>query len=388
VDQKFIDWAIAKFSPITVLLPVPGGQKGCKLKGWSRLTPACMTDPRHLAKLRSHGNLGVGLGPASGNLGTIDIDLSDAVEPFLARNPRIAPTLRSYAVRGCNLWVRIIGECPPSRKIELDDGQAWGEWRAAGNQTIIAGTHPSGVLYRLHDPDAPVVQVRFDEIVWPDGASAPRGGEGEGSSSSSPLRSTVLGTTALSATVLPTTVLQSDERLLTLYARYVAPKALAISGRRNDTIRMLVPHLVHAVDVDTAVDLLLLFFDRHACLWNASRDRHAYEARNSAAGTLATFEASLNADEREIYQALPDHRWQAAFRICRSLAFLECPGSPPPPVFFLARSELELRIGVSASPCRHIFEAFKAYGVLDVDKAGVRRTAGVKGETTHYRWML
>ncbi len=190
--QQTIDWAVRKLGPDAVLLPVPDRQKGCKIKGWSKLTAACMSDPKHSAKLLAHGNLGVGLGEQSGGLCSIDIDLDEEVDGFLRRNPKLAVTLRTIGARGCNLWVRILGPYPRAAKLTRTDGSPWGEWRATGNQTIIAGTHPTGVHYRVHALDAPVVELRFEKIVWPVGVGSlgfPGGGERESSSPSFPLPS-------------------------------------------------------------------------------------------------------------------------------------------------------------------------------------------------------
>ena len=83
-------------------------------------------------------NLGVLLGKPSDRLCTIDLDNDSDVEPFLDANPRLRDTTRTKRVRGCNSWVRIVGDYPPNTVLKVD-GKILGEWRADGNQTIIYG---------------------------------------------------------------------------------------------------------------------------------------------------------------------------------------------------------------------------------------------------------
>ena len=45
-----------------VLLPIPRGCKGPKIKGWQHFTSAKMQEPEYLAKLNHGGNIGVLLG--------------------------------------------------------------------------------------------------------------------------------------------------------------------------------------------------------------------------------------------------------------------------------------------------------------------------------------
>jgi hypothetical protein len=90
-----------------VLLPVPYGEKGCKIEGWPRLRVADMT-PDYLAALNHGSNIGVSLGEASGDLCTSDIDSDELLEEFLTLNPAIRETLISKSGgRGGNVWLRI-----------------------------------------------------------------------------------------------------------------------------------------------------------------------------------------------------------------------------------------------------------------------------------------
>lgn len=162
-----VDRIYSVTGPNTVLIPVRLGGKVPVIKHWQKTTRAQMLDSKYLTKLKT-GNIGVLLGAVSGNICAIDIDDDSRVEPFLAANLRLSGTLRTRGNRGCQLWVRVIGEPPPrSTKIVTRDGCSWGEWRADGNQSVIYGRHECGREYQWL-VDAPVVEVAFDDIVWPE----------------------------------------------------------------------------------------------------------------------------------------------------------------------------------------------------------------------------
>lgn len=142
-----------------VLIPVITDTKKPAVEKWQSLDITCMSDPEHLRALE-RGNIGVSLGAASNGLCTVDIDRDDAVEPFLADNPRLRETLITARKRGCNFWVKIEGEYPRSHRLPF------GEWRADGNQTVICGS-ADGVPYRFVNEVQPIT-VTFDELVLPE----------------------------------------------------------------------------------------------------------------------------------------------------------------------------------------------------------------------------
>jgi hypothetical protein len=148
-----------------VLLPWPSGSKGSRKK-WKHLQLIHMNDSGHLSKLEKAGNIGVALGRVSDGLVTIDLDQDSYVETFLLANPPLANTLRTSGSRGCNIWVRCSDGYPRSQKLKNLSGAEIGEWRADGNQTIIAGTHPEGMPYQFV-VENPVVPISYDAIIWP-----------------------------------------------------------------------------------------------------------------------------------------------------------------------------------------------------------------------------
>jgi bifunctional DNA primase/polymerase-like protein len=176
-ESRYIDPASNRISQIlsllgsALLLPWPAKCKGAPKK-WKHLQLTDMSAPSHLTELERAGNIGVALGRASNGLVTIDFDNEDYVEAFLEVNPLLRTTLRTTAQRRCNIWLRCTTDYPPSCKLRNRSGDEIGEWRADGNQTIVAGTHPDGVPYRFV-VESPAIAIGYSEIVWPDVILAP-----------------------------------------------------------------------------------------------------------------------------------------------------------------------------------------------------------------------
>jgi len=144
-----------------VFIAWPKGVKGTRQK-WRHLTCDHMT-PDYLSKLPD-GNIGVALGDVSGGLCAVDIDDDKFVQPILDLNPALADTFQTHGSRGRVFWLRIKGDCPPTRKFK--DGL--GEFRATGSQSIAWGVHPdTGQRYQWLTWK-PAKQVEFASIQWPD----------------------------------------------------------------------------------------------------------------------------------------------------------------------------------------------------------------------------
>lgn len=148
-----------------LFLAWPLGKKGTKRR-WKHLTSAVMKDSKYL-KLFTNKNIGIAQGAVSNGLCSIDIDLDDEVEGFIALNPKLANSLRSKGRRGCNIWFRVLGDAPNTKKITATAGEKWGELRGNGSQTVIHGKHPSGCDYRLI-VEAPPVEIAVESIRWPE----------------------------------------------------------------------------------------------------------------------------------------------------------------------------------------------------------------------------
>lgn len=154
-----------------LLIPVRTGSKAPLLDGWTNIRVGMMQNSEYLEQL-TRGNIGVSLGIASNGLCAVDVDDDDLVEPFLALNPALRNTLITKGKKGAQIWVKICGQYPSSKKIKDEFGSDVGEWRADGNQSVIYGVHPEGMNYRRLNNVTPLV-VAFDEIQWPEDWSLP-----------------------------------------------------------------------------------------------------------------------------------------------------------------------------------------------------------------------
>ncbi len=155
-----------------VLIPIPVGQKGPKIPDWQKITLKQSKEPEHEQQLRAGNNIGVLLGKPSGGLCAIDIDDDEALAPFLDLNPDLKGTLRTHGARGAQIWMKIGGDFPALGKIKTKAGSEWGEWRADGGQSVIYGTHPTGVQYQIVQKAIPLVK-EFGAIKWPDDLNLP-----------------------------------------------------------------------------------------------------------------------------------------------------------------------------------------------------------------------
>jgi putative DNA primase/helicase len=152
------------------LIPIPKGHKGPRISGWQNKTYKDMT-PEYLAQFDADINIGVVLGKASNNLVSIDADTDDGLKEFQSLNPSISASYTTKGSRGGNIWFRIQDTYPQSCKITTLDGKPWGEFRADGMQTVIHGTHPTGIKYTWNGN--PPLTANFSEINFPAGLKLP-----------------------------------------------------------------------------------------------------------------------------------------------------------------------------------------------------------------------
>jgi hypothetical protein len=152
------------------LIPIPKGQKGPKISGWQNMTYKDMT-PEYLAQFDADINIGVVLGKASNNLVSIDADTDYGLKEFQSLNPSISASYTTKGARGGNIWLHIQDTYPQSCKIASNDGKPWGEFRADGMQTVICGTHPTGIKYTWNGN--PPLSANFSEIKFPAGLQLP-----------------------------------------------------------------------------------------------------------------------------------------------------------------------------------------------------------------------
>lgn len=130
--------------------------------------PRDKTQSAAYRQLLEENNIAVYLGEKSDGLCAIDFDTEGFDIAFLSANPRLNKTLRSQGARGQQVWIRITGEYPDS----VSPVSKEYEWRANGRLSTIWGTHPNGNNYRFLN-EAIVVELKFDEIIWPEGWPVP-----------------------------------------------------------------------------------------------------------------------------------------------------------------------------------------------------------------------
>ncbi len=141
-------------------LALPLGRKNPGKDGWDE----CRDD---LKLARS--NIAVLLGHKHRNLCSLDFDDDLAAEEFLRINPNVGKSLRSQARRGCNIWIRLLGQFPKTKHLK-HRGETVGEFRSDGGYTVIQGKHPEGVDYKIL-VNEPVVSVSLSDLKWLDGRS-------------------------------------------------------------------------------------------------------------------------------------------------------------------------------------------------------------------------
>ncbi len=149
---------------LAVFIAWPRGVKATRQK-WKHLTLDHMTRD-YLSKLPA-GNIGVSLGQVSGGLCAIDVDVDAAVQQFLDLNPVLADTFQTHGSRGRVFWIRLVGNCPRSFKLTSATGEALGEFRSTGNQSIVWGIHPDTQQSYQWLTIKPALQVEFDSLKLP-----------------------------------------------------------------------------------------------------------------------------------------------------------------------------------------------------------------------------
>ena len=151
------------------LLPIRASSKAPVHKHHQRVNLGAMENPDWIAGLGDPDcGIAVLLGEASNGLCTLDFDHGNRREEFLALNPQFANTLETAAKRGGNLWFVLQNGSADSFDIREPEGSGnVMEFRGNKRLTIIAGTHPSGVKYRVVNQAKPI-RVRWSEVRLPE----------------------------------------------------------------------------------------------------------------------------------------------------------------------------------------------------------------------------
>jgi hypothetical protein len=363
-----------------VLLPWPARSKG-DWRRWKHLQLADMSKASHLAKLEKSGNIGVALGKVSNGLVTIDLDSNDHVAPLLRLNPPLAGTLRTAASRGCNIWLRCISEYPPSCKLTDLCGNRIGEWRADGNQTIVAGTHPSGVSYEFV-VEKPVITIDYRNIAWPAQSILPPGAtESKRERRVEEKEVVCVGvcqqmqlyfTTDLISQTAPNDFHQNNASLFKL--------ARLVKSYENAVRRVVTERELEAV------------FDRWSLIarrfWRHTRDEYYAEFLDACGyariglheNPIEVAVSRAKAAPLPQVQGFTDERIRLLVAICREIQ--EITGANP---FFLPTRKLSEILGVHYTQIARWLRALEFLQIIHLAPGEVRRRGGNRSPRYHYR---
>jgi hypothetical protein len=362
-----------------LLLPWPVRCKGSRKK-WKHLQLTDMSAPGHLAELERANNIGVALGRVSKGLVTLDFDDADYIEPFLEVNPLLRATLRTTAQRGCNIWLRCTTDYPRSCKLRNRSGDEIGEWRADGNQTIVAGTHPDGAPYRFV-VESPAIAIDYSEIVWPDVILAPDATESQRAKGVRETKVVSVGVCGLQIQAFCSVDLITQ----------VAPTAYRQNNTSLFKLARLVKSYENAVGRPASEVELESVFDRWCLMarqfWRHSRDDY-YAEFLEAYGY-----ARMGLDEDPIELAvsrakaapLPqvrgftDERIRLLVAICREIQQLT--GANP---FFLPTRKLGKTLGVHFTKVACWLRALEVLRIIHLAPGEVRRRGGNRTPRYHY----
>jgi hypothetical protein len=373
-----------------VLLPIRRGTKRPNRKGWHKLSFPDTQELNYQRSLKNAPAIGVLLGDASGGLCSIDIDDDEFMQHFLSLNPTMRNSLTTKARRGRNIWVILKGGFPPSRKLAFE-GRPVGEFRANGNQTLIAGKHPEGLEYRRL-VDAPPVRMAYDEILWPEGTEGtqPRPFNSSQSSESSPSLHTLnplhnIGE-RIKAREEAERKLAGDSSLARLHRLFIGKRFTPRQGSRNQDLVAMVTFLFRAVGRTQALALARAFHQTNQDIFVDPLEQHMHEAEAHYAACDRSWRSSLSESENRAIESLPDKHAEA-FRICRDLMEHEnddCPAGQ----FYLSCNDLADRLGLHPPQAQRILSVFESQGWIRIIEKGARHAKGQPGRATRYRWIL
>lgn len=138
-----------------VFIPMPLGTKGPKEKGWNQVTweeAQTVTYKRKIMDaVERGGNIGILLGPESGDLVAIDLDDDEDAERFFKLLPWARDTMVTRG-RHFQVWFYMTHDGYPARRMVLKEsspGKPTVEFRGGGGiQSVVFGPHPDDVNIR------------------------------------------------------------------------------------------------------------------------------------------------------------------------------------------------------------------------------------------------
>ncbi len=139
-------------------LPVPCGEKGCKLSKWEDLRIGA----GEVEEFFTEGsNVGVLLGEPSGGLTDVDLDCPEAIN--IGRK-LLPSTLRSGRGLGdAHYWYYVTAGIA-SFKFKDTNGDVLLEIRSDKHQTVVFGEHPDGGWYEFSNPETEPLEIDAHEL--------------------------------------------------------------------------------------------------------------------------------------------------------------------------------------------------------------------------------
>lgn len=377
------------------------GGKGPIQKSWQTLTLSQMSAGHIRQCERPEYRIGVGLGRQSSGLCVLDCDCDIFLAEMLRLNPTLGETLTTFCNRGASMWLRVSDAWPPNKPL-YRDGEQVGEWRATGNQSIIAGVDKKTGKPRRFLVQAPAIALPFNVLRWPDGIEDsggkiwPAGGDTwetlqqpEHTIGDVEQQGT---TTHLCSTSQGKAALERAQKTNRLY-RDLLGHMETVAGQRNNFICRTVPFLYHAVSEPLIVAFSMRYFDERGrgAGWDEPRASHRAKVERLLEGLPALYVSALTAAERAIYDQLMNPAEQTTFRICRDCARRDdsLTGNPVG-IFPMAYGELAARLSCANAVAEKILKGrfLETFHLVAVETAGLRRERGKPCVATRWRWKL
>ncbi|MCH1498801.1 MAG: bifunctional DNA primase/polymerase [Akkermansiaceae bacterium] len=379
-----------------VLIPIKEGKKASAVKGWSKLDYKKTQAETYQRRLAAAPAIAVCLGPQSKGICSIDFDDDSALVEFIAINPSLEASLTTAGKRGCNIWLKITGDYPRTKKLKRGEDPL-GEWRSSGGYTIISGLHPDGVSYKVL-VDAHPLSIDFKEINWPASWNSP---EVNTPLPPPPLSENSVNSISSDPSIYhtPKSLLERDKeariareklakdvKLSKFYDRYISRIFTPKQGSRNKSLIDMVTFLFHAVGLTRLIELVAAFHQTNYDIFLDTLADHMKEATAHLEALEADFLTKLSPAEIAIVQQLPPQHLEA-FRICRDLALADRNESPAGK-FFISFNELAERLATSPAQAGRVIEALISLGTFEVIQKGRRYEKGRKPSATLYRWLV
>jgi hypothetical protein len=263
--------------------------------------------------------------------------------------------------------------------LKNSSGKEIGEWRADGNQTIIAGTHPEGMPYQfvVENPGGP---ISYDAIIWPKSILAPHATE------SQRVRGVIeKEVVRVSAGCLQIQVFFTDVDLIA----QVAPTDYHQNNASLFKLARLVKSYEHSVERPATNAELAFVFDRWCLLarrfWRHTRDdyyaefldAYGYARIGLHENPVEVAVSRAKAAPLPQVQGFTDERIRLLVAICREIQ--QITGANP----FLPTRKLGEILGVHYTQVGRWLRALAVLKIIYLASGEVRRRGGNRSPRYH-----